>query len=72
MKTNDPYEYDKENRLWLFMTPEQEKKYYLDTLDRIISNPRWYLDHFDELVPFRVSFLDYHDDRKPKHRKVYK
>lgn len=62
MKTNDPYEYDKENRLWTFMTPKEEREYYKKTLQNIIDNPRWYLDHFDELIPFRVSFIHYYNE----------
>lgn len=51
--------YDKANKLWLFMSLEEEKAYYEETLERVIKNPRFYLDNLDELHTFRVSFLNY-------------
>lgn len=48
-----------ENKLWLFMTREEEEEYYNEVLDRVIANPRFYLDNLDELSVFRVSFKKY-------------
>jgi len=51
--------YDIENRLFMFMTPEEEHAYYDEVLERVIRNPRFYLDNLDELSSFRVSFIGY-------------
>lgn len=51
--------YDNENRLWYFMTAEEEHAYYNEVLDRVIANPRYYLDNLDTLFTFRVSFRKY-------------
>lgn len=76
MRNREYYEYEKENRLWTFMEKDEEEWYYQETLNRILSNPRWYLDNLDYLINFRVSFIDYHDNRKAKKRvkisKLYK
>jgi hypothetical protein len=45
-------DYDRENRLWVFMTEEEEKEYFFDVCDRVISNPRYYLDNLDDLFVF--------------------
>lgn len=58
-------ELDISNKLWKFMTYEEEQAYYHEVLERVIRNPRFYLDHLDELSVFRVSFLHYYpEDRK--------
>jgi len=62
MKTT---EYDIHNKLWEWMTYEEEKEYYAEILERVIANPRYYLDNLDDLYVFRVSFLRY-DPEKTK------
>lgn len=47
------------------MTLAEEKEYYEETLNRVISNPRFYLDNLDELYVYRVSFINY-EYQKPK------
>ena len=37
----------------------EEKKYYLEVLEKVIANPRLYLDNLDNLQTFYVSFIDY-------------
>ena len=44
--------YDRENRLWLFMEREDEKAYYQEVCSRIIANPRFYLDNLEDLYVF--------------------
>lgn len=36
-----------------------ERRFYEDTLDRVIANPRFYLDKIDVLPVFMVSFHHY-------------
>lgn len=52
-------EYDLANKLWEFMTYQEEKDYYAEILQRVYLDPRYYLDHLDDLRVFRVSFLYY-------------
>ena len=55
MKSN----YDRENKLWLFMDYDSEKEYYEEVLQRVINNPRFYLNELDGLYVFRCSFINY-------------
>jgi hypothetical protein len=66
--------YEKENRLWLFMTTEEQREYYNEVLDRVIANPRKYLDNLEYLDVFRVAFINYtsSDNRSLRNRKLYK
>jgi hypothetical protein len=57
---------DREDKLWLFMSLEDEYNYFYEVCDRIISNPRYYLDNLDELYVFKVSFIHYGPSRKKK------
>lgn len=59
--------FDKENRLWLFMSKEEEDAYFAEVLERVARDPRWYLDNLSELSVFRVRFENY----KPK-KKLFK
>lgn len=34
--------------LYKSMTKEEEQEFYLETLNRVIANPRYYLDHLDD------------------------
>ena len=63
--------YDYENRLWLFMTREEEVEFFNEVCERIIRNPRRYLDDLNNFSVFRVSFNNYHP-RVKKKEKVYK
>lgn len=35
-------------------TPEEEKSWFFDCCQRVISNPRWYLNNLDKLQVFSV------------------
>lgn len=61
-------DYDKENKLCMFMDLDEQKVYYSEVLERVFRNPRFYLDNLDELSVFRVSFIKYKAERvkKPK------
>lgn len=57
--------FDKEERLWFFMTPEEEREFHNEVLERVIRNPRYYLDRINHisgttsLDVYRVSFYNY-------------
>lgn len=57
------HNYDIENKLWLFMSYDEEQAYYEEVLQRVINNPRFYLDHLDELSVFRCSFIHYYPEK---------
>lgn len=42
-----------------FMTLEQERIYYAETLARVINNPRFYLDNLDDLDVYYTSIHNY-------------
>ena len=52
-------EYDLDNKLWHWMTLEEERAYYEEVCQRVINNPRFYLDNLDDLYVFRCSFIGY-------------
>jgi hypothetical protein len=56
MKRSD---YDKENRLWMFMDAEEEKEYVEECYERVIDNPRFYLDNLERLDMFRTRYKRY-------------
>lgn len=56
--------YDMENKLWLFMSKDEERAYFNEVCDRIINNPRFYLDNLDDLSVFRCSFISYAPEKK--------
>ena len=51
--------YDCENKLWLFMDAEEERRYLDEVYMRVIRNPRFYLDNLDKLDVFRTRFIRY-------------
>ena len=55
-------EYDRENKLWLFMTLEEEREFVDEVLSRVRRNPRFYLDNLDKLDVFRTRFVRYKRD----------
>lgn len=57
------FNYDIENKLWLFMTRDEEEAYYDEVLTRVVNNSRFYLDNLDELSVFRVSFKKYKPEK---------
>lgn len=57
-------ELDSNNKLWMFMSIDEERAYFSEVCDRIISNPRFYLDHLEELSVFRVSWFKYKAEAK--------
>ena len=66
--------FDKEGRLWMFMTPDEEKEFYNEVLERVIANPRYYLDNLHELDSFWCSFINYPSSARKslKNRNIYK
>lgn len=63
---------DRENKLWLFMTSEEERRYVDEVYARVIRNPRFYLDNLEKLDMFRTRFKRYkpyedYDEKVFKH-----
>lgn len=48
-----------ENRLWLCMTYEEEKRFLDEVYERVKRNPRFYLGNLDKLDMFRTRFKNY-------------
>jgi hypothetical protein len=63
-----------DNKLWHFMTLEEEHEYFNEVCDRVILNPRFYLDNLDnnQLSVFKVNFINYKTGKFKNKRKVYK
>lgn len=56
------------NKAWLICeNSEEEKAFYEEILNRVISNPRFYLQNLDEsgvLQSYRFSFINYSYKKK--------
>lgn len=57
-------EYDNDNKLYHFMSKQEEKEFFDEVCYRVVHNTRFYLDNLDSLDVFRVSFINYSYQKK--------